>query len=596
MEVILSQQLNDRIASGRRLIVARLAIPYDRLPDDLVLASAWDDRYASMSGMTPQEEIWDVPHRVTLGIERAEKLYATGILALSDFLNSYHELKLDVWSWEMIIGPWLQLFTHQLVAKIMTFESFSGLDSIASFALDQEDYYFPWDPAEFTAMLTDHDGYQWQLWTPILKHYQVACERLPKKLIPQNKTQFQLNNRTSVYKQSFNNMLTSASHLLWKENRVLMTEPYIESISDRLKLIFKSHLRVTQHDYYYPCTIWAKIDETERLKSLNSISENNCAEDLVFPRCVKTFLPILFLEGFRDVKKVLDKKVKFIPEIHFSANAIHSNDLFRILLAFNRSKTKLLYQQHGAGYGMDRRHVIEELERKLSDKYFTCGWPGAEKDGYLPVPKLQKTISKNSNSLTPLFSVNVYPRFVYRIHHQPMGGIWKRVSEENIVEFFRKVNSPQKILMRVHPIHEYGWRFKERLLSEGIDCQFDDNQTPFIKRLRRTSIYISNHYGTSFLESVANDIPTLLFLDKKIYCFRDSFQTIITRLKQCKMVFDSPTDAAEHYNEIHSNPSEWWEQTEVRDARQFFLDHYLKQSISWQQDWISLFNSESPVA
>ena len=43
-------------------------------------------------------------------------------------------------------------------------------------------------------------------------------------------------------------------------------------------------------------------------------------------------------------------------------------------MANNRHRTKLYYQQHGAGYGMDTIHSMEETEKDLSDRYFTSGW------------------------------------------------------------------------------------------------------------------------------------------------------------------------------------------------------------------------------
>jgi putative transferase (TIGR04331 family) len=48
---------------------------------------------------------------------------------------------------------------------------------------------------------------------------------------------------------------------------------------------------------------------------------------------------------------------------------------FKILAAeWRECGTKLLYHQHGGGYGIDKVHAFEDYETRVSDYYFTWGW------------------------------------------------------------------------------------------------------------------------------------------------------------------------------------------------------------------------------
>ena len=110
-----------------------------------------------------------------------------------------------------MIGPWLKAFTHQLVAKVMTLESLQNLESVNSFRVSYEDYYFPWDSIEFTSKVTENDGFQWQLWTPVFDAFGVDCNVIPSSFVPQNKFKFESTDKKFTFRQKLEDIVGELS-------------------------------------------------------------------------------------------------------------------------------------------------------------------------------------------------------------------------------------------------------------------------------------------------------------------------------------------------------------------------------------------------
>ena len=81
---------------------------------------------------------------------------------------------------------------------------------------------------------------------------------------------------------------------------------------------------------------------------------------------------------FRRISKINEHiKILFFTKqkkIILTCNAWRDN-IFKFWLATQSNKNaKIIYGQHGAGYGTNLKHYAEIHELKICDKYLSWGW------------------------------------------------------------------------------------------------------------------------------------------------------------------------------------------------------------------------------
>lgn len=291
------------------------------------------------------------------------------------------------------------------------------------------------------------------------------------------------------------------------------------------------------------------------------------------------FIPICYLEQFMELRnKAEEWHLKNINcNRFFTANSIHSNELFKFLVASNQ-KIPLSIVQHGQGYGTWKTISAEEYEKSLADKYYTWGWG----DLKLPHPKLLKckTIHyKNNDRIIFTFpSITIYSGLLETIHLH---------------------------LIKKHKIIEDSNTVVNELLSEIKDCLVkrelkQDNLTTlhlndglredkikdFHTSLYNSKIHLTNHFGTPFLESISMNIPTVLFLSNFKDYLRDEVIDIFLELKDANIIFDNPKLASTHINKYYDSIDDWWLKDSTQQIITKFKSKFCISDSNWKNIWL----------
>ena len=98
-------------------------------------------------------------------------------------------------------------------------------------------------------------------------------------------------------------------------------------------------------------------------------------------------------------------------------------------------------------------------------------------------------------------------------------------------------------------------------------------------------IFVSDHFGTTFLESMQSNTPSIIFINKKTYLFRKDFSPFIEKLIENKILFYSPIEASRHINFVYSNVEKWWNSIELQKIRQEFVNKHALTDIRWIEKW-----------
>ena len=251
--------------------------------------------------------------------------------------------------------------------------------------------------------------------------------------------------------------------------------------------------------------------------------------------------------------------------------------------------------QHGSGYGLDFYCPTEEYEKSVSFIFYTAGWTEGEKALPLSIPKFaRKSLSVKTKSDLILFAMYEKPRYLYLLGFYPSSSNCLLDSVQNVFTFLEQFQKRRKLLIRLHPQQKYGvrygWNIHERIKEYYGECNFDDFSKTFNQRLSESMILLSDNIGTTFLEAMLINKPTVIFLSKKIYRFRTEAQSYFDSLEKVNILHYSPNSAARHLNNVYDDVDSWWQSRELQEKRRAFVDRYARCEQNWMQEWVGEFN------
>ncbi|MBI1388539.1 MAG: hypothetical protein GC154_08835 [bacterium] len=367
-----------------------------------------------------------------------------------------------------------------------------------------------------------------------------------------------------------------------RKPKLLITSPYVKCSSWQwCWKIFFWRLWALSDDLQYPIHSTVLPDWKWRIKHAMAFGKVESFED-----CVKAltslFLPAVFLEGLTQVRNTIHEWKLPRPSALYSANALHGNPVFSILAADWRERgSKLLYHQHGGSYGMDRIHAVEDFESRVADRFYTFGWRSSKSHVTPLSPPLPDASARKKRQVVLLNCV-CFPKYVYRLHFHPMPGTIEIMIRETCA-FLENCADHSLILVRPY-FDDYGWGMTEKLRNAAPGAKYDEGANVF-RRYTESELVVHNYLGTSWLETMAMNIPTVCFYDASVYQFRDEVSSIIDKLESVGIVHRSGLSASRFVNDIRGNIKNWWNGADVQRARIEFTDKYANYSSDWAHEW-----------
>ena len=82
--------------------------------------------------------------------------------------------------------------------------------------------------------------------------------------------------------------------------------------------------------------------------------------------------------------------------------------------------------------------------------------------------------------------------------------------------------------------------------------------------------------ATGYLETLASNVPTILYFNSKDNPIRANSEPYFEQLKKVNIFFDDIFEATKHINSIWSNIDNWWNDKRTQEARINFCENYAK--------------------
>lgn len=492
-----------------------------------------------------------------------------------DLLNSYSKLNENFKFWDLIGGEWLLHFTHIVYAHYS-----EVVEDCKEVSIDELVPVF-WDYSEFTQRMVDDNFLHRTLEGNILNH-----------ILHQENANWHFSYPLANSSARIKEIKKYLQKLIWrwltslissKRATFLICNPYIHGSKYKWFLVlFSWRSWVRQDDLTYSVRKKNYVNEKWRADHASEVVGGSY-EDVVMA-LMPLYIPNIYLENFVEFyNEVESLKIKR-PNVVYTANSLHGHNVFKFLAAKWRSEgTMILVHQHGGGYGVDRISSIEDYETRVADCFYTLGWAGKKNQISLSGPTIRVDYKKLKSSNKVLLCAVNFPKEVYRLHFHPMPGKVESMIS-NAIELISKIHTDCNLVVRPYP-HDYNRNFLDQIKACGALFEIENAVGYAAKSYASSKIVIHAYLGTSWLETLAMDIPTVCLYDANVYAFRNDAMPFILELIETKVLFRNVDAAVLHLKEILNNPQEWWGSCAVQSARKSFVDRYANFDTQWKSLW-----------
>ncbi len=296
---------------------------------------------------------------------------------------------------------------------------------------------------------------------------------------------------------------------------------------------------------------------------------------------LKYLWPITLLEAFEQMEEIFSQYWDHYPSLtHLVSEAwITSSEIScAIVIAQKRGIIHICNEHNYLSHQFLGNH--NPLIAKLSDIFVSMGWSD---------PKFQNLVGGAS-----LFGLEIQENVPQDIEVLVIGapGLVKRdfysgsygINGEDAIrhiqfhkDFFETLssNTISRILYRDYPPHcAQGWMKYDldRYLGGALSrLKQDDFSQSCKKMMCRSKIVVSTYISTSYLETLAMNIPMLFFFDKAAYQLAPEYIDFYDELIKVGICHTDSKGAAQFLESIIEDPLSWWQRPDVQRARHIFL-------------------------
>ena len=471
-----------------------------------------------------------------------EGIYEKFLPSIKDCLNKIHGCNYSLRFWRILIGPWLGIYIFTLFDRWKNLKS-----STEKFKIDKviklnfnENFFIPYENKDFLSLIQN------DIWNQYL--YQSMFEEFF------NSDQVEILNLDTVRIKEFKKELEKKDH-------------NINFIKDKIFKLFNFFPKKNYKNLFYSTYMgfWNEIklslrfdqipiftlknDKYRTFKKINfnlrsNISflfdENDKFQNFLVKSIPKQ-IPKVFIENFNDlIQFSLSENIPEKPEKIITANALWFDSFFTFHVAkLTEKNSEIIYIQHGGAYGISKYSWVEEHEKVISNKYLTWGWQDHKFQSkikkFYVILKKKKFNWRNKNMRNLLILMR--PRKVYfQTPETSSVGIEPYSNYINFChQFFKSISNEiqNKIVLRFpfKNLNRESFDYFSNLNEYSID-----NEGTFERACNKSKIIINTANSTTFCETISNDIPSILVINKNTP-IRENILPIIDNLRSNNLIF-----------------------------------------------------------
>lgn len=368
---------------------------------------------------------------------------------------------------------------------------------------------------------------------------------------------------------------------------VRIADPYLKTaFSEELGAAFRARRQMRWQSVVRPrVNSWDVLTERRIQVARRFLSADGPTDTL--RRAVALLAPLDVLEQHHELTEWARNTADKTAKVCYSANAHQASTSFRHYLYEQKLiGSKVVFHQHGGGNGIDEQHPGEFHDTLIGDVFYSWGWDRPDLGRRVrPLPTAMPAHHMGKPDRSYLLMSLPVTSYFYRFqpflvpHH-----VERAVSETS--SFVRGLNSGSELCMRssgsaTFPI--------ERLSGASATITVDRGREPGALAASRARLVVHNYLGTTWLETLAMNVPTVCFYDPSVFRPRESARSLFEQLLRVGVLHHSGAEAARFVNDLNGDPSVWWNKPEVQEARESFVARYANFKEDWLPGWMEEF-------
>lgn len=249
--------------------------------------------------------------------------------------------------------------------------------------------------------------------------------------------------------------------------------------------------------------------------------------------------------------------------------------------------------QHGGGYGQFASSSFEFIERDMADFFITWGWSDKRYQGGECLPLSQPYLNyghnkHNGGERNILWGGTTSWAYMIRLNAYPGMPDNIPLYFKNKRDFAAALNPEirHKIVHRSYPGPVVVWNEQENIMMREFPDIKVDISGNFLHRLTYARLLIFDHRGTSFLQALTANAPTILFWDGVLDKDREEAKEYFDLLRNAGILFHDPVAAAEQVNRVWDNVEDWWGRPGLQAALKKFVNRFCRSSDKWESEWM----------
>ncbi len=564
----------------------------------LVYLGEWCRRYNRRSFWQPLGGVvlnnpWDDSRRLYEAHHYVADLYERLLPALGEALNKIHDVKHGARYWRIILGPWLQFYIPSVYDRHTCLQfALDKYPGITSLTLSEESWIIPGNTYDFVQFILN-DPYNLQIYSRILKLQGSAFPQKSFRVIA-TPAKDPGNKRVAI-KRIMNKTIIAgffAFAKTWKKGKSIILRNSYFSPKIELQLMIRTLGTVLPLPGGPGQTANVTVNSAARSMLQNIFPAANNFE-IILDGLLARDVPQCFIEGFKEIERVSHRKYPKNPKAIFSSVAWYFDEEFKQWSATSAEQgTILLGMQHGGYYGGLRFFPSEDHELAISDRYYSWGWvPPSPTHKVMPssAAKLsgRKPLGADNNKKGILFATTSWMPYLLQFYNPP-----HQFSEYlSWQPLFIKHLKPELIsTIRLRPHRaDLGWDMAQRWRDFCPQAAVESWDISFFQSLESCRLFVCDHQGTTFLEALAANKPSILFWNPEIAEPRPEAKPYYNQLRAIGILHDTPEAAADAVNAVYDDVETWWNDPTRQDARRIFCNRYARTSSHAVNEWVEEF-------
>ncbi|MDG1157465.1 MAG: LIC12162 family protein [Litorivicinaceae bacterium] len=568
----------------KRLITTALPYNFNDSVSSCLLLGAWcntgRNRYDSSSSLL-LEYHWNDPIKKEKDFFYLDKLRCDLTILMAKELNKLHDVEFSTRSWQLMFGYWLNQFTSVVYDRwcMVNIALAQDADLVSQSIESDWRQLIPQDTSEASNKFVDdvwNDsviGYLMESWTTIRVVKDVPIEPFSVGSVFHKTEKIMRRPRIYSAKVLAKNIIRALLRFSTMPGKAYVLASPRLSIWNLLRIRWLLS-GVIHYEPVFDKSPRSVFDEGMRNWSLPVHQADGQFENII-KKMVPMWMPMSFLESFRhNMLQVENNEID--PDVVFSANRHCSDDVFKIWAACKiESGCKLVVGQHGGG-PFHKYNGSVQFEREIADLYVTLGNGNRGFDHLRDVGQFWERLSygKWDPSGTALIVTVTCPRYTFDLRSFALSGGMLGYLDD-LFSFYSNLNLhvQSESVVRLMP-NDYGWKIRDRWLERYPSAKLDNGDAPLKKMAKKARLVISTYNATTYNESLAANIPTIIFWDERQWETAEWAVSDFDMLKSVGIFHETPYSAALHVKEIWGDVAKWWFDPKVQNARENFCRKY----------------------